>query len=580
MLCHVLRYFTMSILLGTGFFLAACGGGGGGDSGVVGGGGGGGSTDQFSLSTSSLSFVAATPAVSTDFQAVTGTVTGNLTGTLYLLIAVNGNAVASVSNFSIDPATKSGTAYVYPASAGTLGEGTHTATITVRACLNDVTCATGELGGSPKTITVTYQVGSSVTQETVMPHVVKSGTAGNVVIRGHNFISDNINQVRFNGTTAASMAVISQTEIHASYPALTAGTYPVQLSNASGPTTFSGNLVVINAPAFAVGSLAYPTTSPQVLKLVYDAQREALLVAVSYFNNMNFNTTSRQTNEVLRYQFSNGSLVSMTSATVPLLQGMDLSPDGSMLIVVADRKVLQLDPATLAQQTSTDVDVSVAASQYLKDVVVMNDGNALITTGWAGSGSTPVYLYPLAQASLFRTNFSWPYNGTLVGSANGSYATLIQGFLSPAPPVSEYTAASGVLSETSINTNQVQCINSYMGNCVYPAVAPTGQLFALIDNGLTVRVYNRSHTLLGKLPVTASAAAFTLDGTGLYALDGTTLRKYDLTATPDVNGNFPEVGSGTPIASPGSSPLRMILSADGGTLFLAGRGMIVTQPAP
>jgi hypothetical protein len=568
MLPRVSRFFAFSTLLLPGLLLTACGGGGGGTS------------EQFSLSTNSLNFVAATPAVRTDGQAVTGTVHGNLSGTLYILVDVTGNAVGSASNFTIDPATKSGTANIYPANANELGEGTYTATITVRACLNDQTCATGELTGSPKTIDVTYQIGSSVTEETVMPHAVESGVSGDIVIRGHNFFSDNINNVTFNSIDATTIDVVSETEIHATFPELTADTYTVQLSSPSGPTAFSGNLVVFDVPDFTAGTVSYPTASPQVLKLVYDAEREALLVATSYFDNFNFNTTSRQTNEILRYQFSNGSFVSMTAATVPLLQGMDLSPDGSELIVITDRKVLKLDPSTLAQVDSTELSSSIISNQYFKDVAVMNDGNALITTGFAGSGSTPVYLYPISQATLSDTTLTLPYNGSLVSSANGSYATIIQGIISPAQPVSDYTASSGTFSETSIDANQVQCINSYMGNCVYPAVDPTGTLFAIIDNSLTVRIYNRAYTLLGKLPITSKTVAFNMDGTGIYALDGNTIRKYDLTATTDASSNFPELGTGTSISSPGSDPIRMTLSADGGTLFIAGRSQVVIQPAP
>jgi hypothetical protein len=175
----------------------------------------------------------------------------------------------------------------------------------------------------------------------------------------------------------------------------------------------------------------------------------------------------------------------------------------------------------------------------------MNDGNALIITGFAGSGSIPVYLYPISQASLSATNLSLPYNGSLVSGANGSYATFIQGIISPPQPVSDYTASSGTFSETPIDANQVQCINSYMGNCVYPAVDPTGRLFAIIDNSLTVRIYDRAYTLLGKLPITSSTVAFNIDGTCIYALDSSTLRKYDLTALTDINNNFPETGTGT-----------------------------------
>jgi len=138
------------IVLNIALLINACGGGGGSSSST--------SSDTFTLSTDSLNFSAQTPTSIVAAQPITGTVNGNLSGTLYILISESGSAVSSISNVIIDNNTQSGTANVTPTNPSILGIGTHSSTITVRACLNDPTCASGELSGSPKTISVTYTI--------------------------------------------------------------------------------------------------------------------------------------------------------------------------------------------------------------------------------------------------------------------------------------------------------------------------------------------------------------------------------------------------------------------------------------
>jgi hypothetical protein len=130
--------------------LASCGGGGGG--------GGGASGPRFSVSTNTLTFSAASQnAAAPASQIVTGTVTGSgASGTLYILVQPSNPAMLSVSSVVITPPT--GQASVNPAAPSTLGVGTFTSTVTVLACTNDPTCATGQLAGSPQVINVTYTI--------------------------------------------------------------------------------------------------------------------------------------------------------------------------------------------------------------------------------------------------------------------------------------------------------------------------------------------------------------------------------------------------------------------------------------
>ena len=133
--------------------LAACGGGGG-----DGGNDGERATGDLSVSTHQLTFVAngpngATPAA----QAVTGYVFGVSSGTLYLTITGTGPAISSISPVFLTSST-SGYAEVSVPSPASLGVGTYTGVINVRACTSNSACASGNLEGSPQIINVTYHV--------------------------------------------------------------------------------------------------------------------------------------------------------------------------------------------------------------------------------------------------------------------------------------------------------------------------------------------------------------------------------------------------------------------------------------
>ena len=134
--------------------LTACGGGGGG--------GGGGSNPPpqsgltLSLSTNTITFNSVPPSAPAPVD-VTATLTGTGSGTLFILVGTSNPAVANITNvFVTGPTTGQGT--IVPGSPAGLGAGSFTATIQVRACLNDSTCASGEVRGSPQTINITYNI--------------------------------------------------------------------------------------------------------------------------------------------------------------------------------------------------------------------------------------------------------------------------------------------------------------------------------------------------------------------------------------------------------------------------------------
>src|SRR5215467_3238616 len=110
-------------------------------------------------------------------QTVTGSVSGTVSGKLFITVLISGPAV---TNVSVGVSGSTGAASVFPAKASALGPGTFSSTVTVFACVNDPTCATGQLAGSPKTVNVSYQIASGVQGDAVAPRVGFTNAAGNV----------------------------------------------------------------------------------------------------------------------------------------------------------------------------------------------------------------------------------------------------------------------------------------------------------------------------------------------------------------------------------------------------------------
>jgi hypothetical protein len=165
--------------------LASCGGGGGGGGNSSSGGNAGGS---LTVSTTTLTFVAGgvdSPAPIP--QTISGTVSGVTSGTLYVLVTGNGPAISSISSVSINGST--GSAIVSVPSPSVLGPGTHTGTITVRACRDDASCNSGNLTGSPRIIDVVYHVAFMSSSAASLSYSIGNNTvaadlARNVAIAG------------------------------------------------------------------------------------------------------------------------------------------------------------------------------------------------------------------------------------------------------------------------------------------------------------------------------------------------------------------------------------------------------------
>jgi hypothetical protein len=443
--------------------------------------------------------------------------------------------------------------------------------MTIRACLNDSTCATGQLRGSPQTLNVTYTIGSSVRGDSVMPHAVPANESGTVVIRAQSLRS--VTDVRFGTIPASAVTVVSDTEVHADYPALPAGTYAVSLN--SGAVAFNGSVEAVGPVTYATQTLALPET-PSLLSFVrYDAKRRALLVG-GYF----FPSQSSSTNKLWRYTFNNGT---WSAASIPIagLRDAVLSPDGSRILALTNAGVVELAPDGLTSLRTVSPPAEVTAQGFvLSQIAAANDGHAIITSRSETISSIgPIYYYAISAGTFAPTTREIVGIPALAASADGSRVFLTQSSISPPQPILDDIASVGVFAPTyPLAAQPVATGNSASRFIAYN----TGTAVVFAND---YRNQNGDVGALGTIPATqgqgirkiivnpAATRAFVL------RLDNT-LHSYALDQNP-VNGQYPEVGAGitvTPPAPPGSV-LHTAVTPDGGTLFFAGIDGVLIVPA-
>jgi len=630
----VRRFFVVSAIL----LLAACGGGGGGGGGV--------SSPAFSISPGSLTFSAASVSSATPSpQTITITVTA---GTVYLGAAYGGAAIANATFGVTGPTTAEVT--VYPAAPSTLGPGQHSGSVAIVGC-NDVAC-NSQVAGSPKTVTVTYniqgvvaspstlsytignspvagdlnrlftitgypiqnwnigtnvpwlsvtplagntggpvQVTASLVQAQinalsngvytgsitvtpassppfavpvtltisrtqvsyVAPYVATSGTTADVIIRGENFGLVTIQDVKFGGISASTFSVISDTEVRATHPALTAGSYPVQLQNNSGFNNSLANLVVVDAPVYSATTLAYPGAPSQpVYAIRYDAERKALILARGL--------------SIQRYVYSSGAWGAPASIPVFNLHDVALSTDGSLLLATssgsADTGVTQIDATTLSIGTTTNDTINGIYTYLVKPLAVANDGTAVVVSAYSPAcGNMIRYRVRNPVVTAMGGNTCSP--AQVGGSADGS---IIIAGTSIAGAVYAFNASTQALSVTGIPLSLTAA----------PVLNRSGSQIVLNNT----RVYNAGFNYLGGLPNTTLAVTLSPNGGIAYTYDSSgSVRKFDLTGAL-VAGIYPEIGTGTTLAGSPGTGVRMTITPDGGTLFIAGISQLVVQPTP
>jgi hypothetical protein len=523
--------------------LAACSGGGG---------GAGEASRRTDISTSTMAFRAASPAAATPApQVVTATFGADVAN---VAVIHTGTAIANVTSvlngrtaqITIEPRA--------PAQAGA-GALTGTVAITGYFCA-DANCTRVEAGNS-QTVNVSYQISPVV--NFVAPYVGVAGVSTTATLRGAGFLGFAIRGVTFGTTAATATTVVSDTELLTTFPALAAGTYPVQLDipTHEGAVPSTATMVVVAPPAYAAQALTYPTAITAVRSLVYDAERAALLVG-----------TDAGDGTILRYPYTAGTWGAPASVAVGQLQDTTLSINGAQLLAATRTGITPVDPTALTLGTAVAAPAPTADS-FVKNVAITNTNTAIVTTGVARSESTKVYAYNVDPATFVES-------GTLLNNAtpgaprNGGIVMLITGdpSLTTAPSMFAYSATTNAIGATTIALNQ---------NSIAPVLDRDGTRLAL--NGLNV--YGGDFAFLGTLPATTLAVAFKPDGTRAYTYDSAagTVLTFDTSVTRS-GAALPQVGAAVPLAANPGAGVKMTISPDGGTLFFAGATQIVIQPTP
>lgn len=521
--------------------LAGCGGGSGGDE-----------STRTEISTNAISFSAAAPDAPTPAsQTFTATFGADIA---HLAVVHSG---AAVSNVTSTMNGRTATITVDAAAPANLGPGAYTGAVAVTGyTCADATCSRLS-AGTTSTVSISYQVSPVV--QLVTPYVATAGVSDQVIIRGIGLASFNVTGVQFGDTAATANTLISPTEIRATHPALAAGVYTVRLvaSNHQGDIPSTATLVVVDPTAYAATTLAYPTAPSAVRRLIYDAERRALLVV-----------TDAGGGSIVRYTYS-GTAWDAPTQVAAGLRDVALSMKGTSLYGITSAAFVPVDPVTLAAGTAVSAP-SLTTNAFLKNIVVGNDDVGVITTGINASTATRLYLYsPLTNSLIQRAETL--NNGTPAMAANGAFAYLIQG---------DPTLTSDVVGLTYLTSSSqlfASTVTSLRQNAVPPAISRTGN--RLVLNG--VRVIDGNETFLGTLPTTTAAVVLKPDGTRAYAYDPTAggIFVYNISVDRD-EAAYAALGAVVPLAGDPGSGVRMTISPDGGTLFLAGSTQIVVQPTP
>jgi hypothetical protein len=584
--------------------LGACGGGGSGDSPDPPGPGGNNpppppaSAPTFSVATKSLDFASGIPNNTPPPRKILASISGPVNGSLSVLSSTTvANVSIDVSYVNQSGQTPTINIVATPVSANLATPGIYTGTVTLVACVDDSTCQTGQLPGSPQTVNVTYSVESNATfvqGDVVAPRIVMAGQAGTLRIRGRGL--SGATDVRLGSTSATNVQVDSlagDTTVRVTYPALPAGSYPVTVN--SGAIPFTGTLVVVNPPSYAATVLQYPSMPQEIGGLFYDARQEALFVAARYADS--------QANQVLKFQRSGTAWLAPVAVSVPKIQDIALSADGTVLLVVTDTAMMEFDPATLAALGTCPVADNLvnAGTAYLQNLAVANDGYAFVTTG--GANPSHEFLYSATRhafITLTSANTSPAasldprlYFGNPGVSGDGSLVAITQDprsmaqspmstrpFLYVYDTVGQRSGFLGFRSATYTDRDRSQLPRS-----AKPALDREGKRIVL--NGPSTVVLDRAYGPRGTLPSTTRAVAVKPDASRAFTFDAPNgsdagmFLTFDLTTSLTGDAQYPPIDAGIPMTpGNGTGAIAMTISPDGGTVFVAGVSGVYVQPVP
>lgn len=474
-------------------------------------------------------------------------------------------------------------------SSGSTSSGALTLTLNrsiIDAMSNGVTSTTlviGAAGGMQVSVPVSIDVRRTQLNY-VAPHVIPANQAQQqLILRGFYLDAMAIGSVRF-GTGAgavsvprASLTVDATSILVNGVPALPAGSYPVQLVDTNGNVIgkSTGTLVAVNTLGATARAVYYPDArTRRITDLIFDAEHSTLAVGVQY------PATGESASEILLYPYISSTWQAPQWRPMAYLSSLALKPDGSGWMATAqyggaDNLVQFCTPDFINCGSGPLVP---ATTQRWTQIGMTNDGDPIVLTTPkpipAEGGA--VSRYSIAQNQIRSLGAPLTYDGILAASDDGRWVLI----------GSRGTAAGGV-------AQPLYRFNALTGTFATLSTAPLPlQVTSLaLDGRGTLALINRTlvydtvtTTQLGSLPATTLCSILSRDSTRAYTFDSDLkVHVFDLTATP-VLGQYPEIGSGITADDPGAGTngqdMRMAISPDAKTLFLAGGTQIVVVPLP
>jgi hypothetical protein len=432
-------------------------------------------------------------------------------------------------------------------------------------------------GGTPVTVVID-EASRPAGVNHVSPYVGYAGLADTAILRGSGFASLKSPQVAFGGTAATSVQVIDDTEIIAGYPALAAGNYAVAVSDSTPKTLASrATLVIVTAPTYAYVAIPRDPTAPNPVyfsdRLIYDPERASL-----YLYNFNDSASLPPSDEVWAYRFAAGQwtssrLLTFTQSPLTGNSSLKLSTDGTVLLRVANSAVDHVDPSSGTLITTTSLGSTLGQYTVLNRVGATDDGYLLGNAYTPNASAGVMYLYDvLAQAFVPTLTPSGPTDFINTDyHASGDGSQIVMSFFG-SQPLYLYNSDSGAYAASALNANAPTIVS----------VNRTGTRALIQLNSTQISVVNFPSTVYSYLPATPvpNAAVISPDGTRAYTYIAATntLHVFDLTTVN--NGQSPEIGTGTTFPDSPGSGVAMNITADGGTLVLAGTTNVIITPHP
>jgi hypothetical protein len=383
--------------------------------------------------------------------------------------------------------------------------------------------------------------------EHVMPHVAYLNEDKELVLRGSGFDQPGGAAVTFDGTAAATLEVVSDTELRVTPPAAAVASVSrprLRIANALGIAR-TAEIVVRRKPAYGNQQLdAAGITLPTGWRVVYDAERDFVFGPV-----VGSASLPAAGDNVLKFALDPTGVAAPTFSfkEFPGLNDIELSADGRTLYVVTATELHFVDPVSM---NDIEPPVPLPFVGSAGRMAVINDGRILLPH------LRRFYVPLMSEFEMVDAQIS---DGLMEVSADGSRVALQSGG----------SSGSARLCTFDASTNEFQCMTEELGS----HVVSLDRAGTLITGG--ARVFKADLTPYGAAPEQAFFSRLSPAGDRLYSLSFSPTTQVLVFDTSTPGDPFPEL---PPIDVPfGAS--AMGISLNGEHVFIMSTGtFFVVEP--